>query len=266
MSLPNVLDFRQRVEIISNLDKRVAFQTLHLICGRVGEIITEKYPSDKTANPTGHKLTVSKTDYQPDLTDPQERDTWTFIKLLQGQQVNFAEISNITEDVAVFTVSTEKRGGLTREIGLPLNPKYDPWVKQVYDYLSRKKGNGFEFTRQEMWAAAKEAFTGFTYKIHPYKRAVIEKGEYVHDENGKLKKVQVLEQRKRFTDHGIRHLRNLELKKFYGLTPEERAGYGGWTLATVTGTSAAQDRYEESPWRIYFPKLLKKRLNGNGDL
>lgn len=259
MSLPNVLEFRQRVETIQNLDKRIAFQTLHLICGRVGEAITEKYPSDKTANPTGSKLTVEKTIYQPDLNDPQERDTWTFIKLLQGQPVNYAEIAQIKEDVAVFKVSTEKRGGLTRDIGLPLNIKYDPWVKQVYDYLHNKKPNGFQFTRQEMWVTAKEAFEGLTYKIHPYQRAVIINGEYQHKENGKLLKEPQKESIKNFTDQGIRHLRNLELKKYYGLTPEERAGYGGWTLATVTGTSAAQDRYEEAPWRIYFPKMLKQR-------
>ncbi len=258
MSLPNFLDFRQRVETISDLDKRIAFQTMYLVCGRVGEIITEKYPSDKTANPTGHKLTVTRCTYQPDLNDPQERDTWTFIKLLQGQTVNFQKIANTVEEVAVFKVSTEKRGGLTREIGLPLNPKYDPWVKQVYNYLSKKKNNGFQFTRQEMWATAKEAFEDFTYTIHPYKRAVIENGKYQKNDKGKLLKCQVKEKTKPFTDHGIRHLRNYVLKKFYGLTPEERAGYGGWTLATVTGTSAAQDRYEEAPWRIYFPKLLKK--------
>jgi hypothetical protein len=259
MSLPNVLEFRHRVESIPDIDQRIAFKTLHLICGRVGEAITEKYPSDKTANPTGSKLTVTKDIYQPDLNDPQERDTWTFIKLLQGQPVNFQEIAKIKEEVAVFKVATEKRGGYTREIGLPLNPKYDPWIKQVYGYLSSKKTNGFQFTRQEMWTTAKEAFEGLNYLIHPYQRAVIVNGEYKRKENGKLKKETIKEKTKPFTDQAIRHLRNLELKKFYGLTPEERAGYGGWTLATVTGTSAAQDRYEEAPWRIYFPKMLKQR-------
>jgi len=259
MSLPSVQAFRNRVESIPDIDKRIAFQTLHLICGRVGEVITKKCPSDKTANPTGHKLTVTKETYQPDLNDPQERDTWTFIKLLQGQPVNFAEIAQVKEPVAVFSVATEKRMGLTRHIGLPLNLKYDPWVKQVYDYLHSKRTNGFDYTRQEMWVTAKEAFAGFTYKIHPYKRAVIVNGEYQRRENGKLEKTEIKEKNKPFTNHGIRHLRNLELKKFYGLSPEERAGYGGWTLATVAGTSAAQDRYEEAPWRIYFPKLLKVR-------
>jgi hypothetical protein len=259
MSLPDILEFRKRVEAIPNLDKRIAFQTTHLICGRIGEIITKKYPSDKTANPTGNKLTVEKTTYQPDLNDPQERDTWTFIKLLQGQLINFAEIAQIKEEVAVFKVATEKRGGYTREIGLPLNPKYDPWVKQVYEYLSQKRQRGYQYTRQQMWVTAKEVFTGLKYTIHPYKRAVMENGEYQYDEKDKLLKIQVKERKKAFTDQAIRHLRNLELKKFYGLTAEERAGYGGWTLATVAGTSAAQDRYEEAPWRIYFPKLLKQR-------
>lgn len=259
MSLPNILEFRQRVESIQDTDKRIAFQTLYLICGRIGEVITEKYPSDKTANPTGSKLTVTKTVYQPDLNDPRERDTWTFIKLLQGKTVNYAEIAEIKEPVAVFNVSTEKRNGKTRKIGLPLNPKYDPWVKQVYDYLSKKQQNGFQFTRQEMWSTAKEAFNGLTYTIHPYKRAVKENGQYQYDERGKLLKRNIAEKTKRFTDHGVRHLRNYELKKTYGLTPEERAGYGGWTLATTAGTSAAQDRYEEADWRIYFPKMLKQR-------
>ena len=257
MSLPNYFDFRQRVETIPTIEKRIAFQTIDLICGRVGEVITRKYDSDKTCNPTGNKLKVTKATYQPDLNNPQERDTWTFIKMLQGQQINYAEIAEIKEDVAVFQVATEKRGGLIRQVGLPLDEKYDPWVKQAYDYLSNRNENGFDFTRQEMWATAKEAFAGLTYKIHPYKRAIIENGKYQYDDKDKLIKIQIKEKTKRFTDHGIRHLRNLFNKQYYGLTPEERAGYGGWTLATATGTSAAQDAYEESPWRLYFPKLLK---------
>lgn len=258
MSLPNISAFRQRVEAIPDLDQQRAYQTLYLICGRVGEVITEKYPSDKTCNPTGAKLSVTKTTYQPDLNDPQERNTWTYIKMLNGKTVDYAEISAIEEPVAIFKVATEKRGGLTRTIGLPLNQKYDPWVKQVYDYLSVKDRKGFQFTRQKMWATARDAFEGFTYTIHPYKKAVRKNGEYVYDDKRKLVKEQVQEKTKNFTDHGIRHLRNLELKKTYGLTPEERAGYGGWTLATVAGISAAQDRYEEAPWRLYFPKLLQK--------
>lgn len=259
MSLPNVSLFRNRVEALKNTDKKIAFQTTYLICGRIGEVITKKCPSDTTANPTGNKLSVTKTIYQPDLNNPQERDTWTFIKLLQGKRVNYAEIAKIKEDVAVFKVATEKRGGLTREIGLPLNPKYDPWVKQCYDYLSQKSKPGFQFSRQQMWVTAKEIFEGLVYTIHPYKKAVIKGGQYVYDDREKLVKVQVQESTKDFANHAIRHLRNLELKKFYGLAPEERAGYGGWTLATVAGTSAAQDRYEEALWRIYFPKMLKQR-------
>ena len=258
MSLPDVNDFRHRVESIPFIDKRIAFQTVFLVCGRIGEVLTEKYPSDKTCNPTGDRLQVTKAVYKPDLNNPQERDTWTFIKLLQGHQVNYAEIAKLKEEVAVFHVATEKRGGLIREIGLPLDPKYDPWVKEVYDYLSTKTLNGFQYTRQEMWTSAKEAFKGLTYKIHPYRRAVMENGEYQYNEKKKLIKVQTKEKNKDFTDHGIRHLRNLHLRKFYGLTPEERAGYGGWTLATTTGTSAAQDAYEEFPWRAFFPKMLKE--------
>ena len=261
MSLPNVLEFRKRVETIPNLDKKIAFKTLHLICGRVGEVITRKCPSDITANPTGAKLSVTKETYQPDLNNPQERDTWTFKKMLQGQQVNYSEIAQLKEEVVIFKVSTEKRMGLTREIGLPFDPKYDPWVQQVYTYLSNKKDHGFNFSRQQMWVTACTIFKGLTYTIHPYKRADLHEitKAYQYDEKGKLLKIQVPEGIKNFTDHGIRHLRNVELKKFYGLSPEERAGYGGWTLATVAGTSAAQDRYEEASWRLYFPKMLKQR-------
>lgn len=259
MNLPDVLDFRRQVELIPNIEQQRAFQTIYLICGRVGEVITEKYNSDKTANPTGAKLTVSKTIYTPNLNDSQERDTWTFLKMLSGKKIDYAKIAAIQEPVAIFKVATEKRGELTREIGLPLNPKYDPWVKEVYDYLSKKKMPGFQFTRQAMWITAKASFKGFTYLVHPYKRAVIENGEYQYDRD-KLRKVNVKESTKDFTDHGIRHLKNSELKTFYGLTPEERAGYGGWTLATMAGTSAAQDRYEEASWRLYFPKMLKQRV------
>ncbi len=44
MSLPSVQPSATRVETIPDIDKRIAFQTLHLICGRVGEVITKKMP------------------------------------------------------------------------------------------------------------------------------------------------------------------------------------------------------------------------------
>lgn len=270
MSLPPVLDFRRRVESINDLAKRRAFQTVHLICGRVGEVISETCPGDRNAmqihpKHTGYQLSVSKAVYQPDPEDEGDRAFWMLKFALQGKQLSLGELAEamyqIKEPVAVFTVYTEKRGGLKREVALPLDPKYDPWVSEVFSYLSNRMQPYFPFTRQDMWNTAREAFEGFKYSIMPYSRAKIIDGAYVRNEKGKVVRFDVPEHTKDFSDHGVRHLRASELRNFYKLSREERAVFGGWTVASLAGGSSSQDRYEEAPWRTYFPKMLRRRLN-----
>ncbi len=263
LSLPPVNEVRTRIESIAHKPTRICFQTVLLLCARIGEIITLKHNSDLTANPTGDRLSVELTTYTPNLNNPREFQTIMLDRVLNGKTTDLTEIIKMKEEVAVFTVSTEKRKGLIRVIGLPLNPKYEPWTQDIVNYFQeRKNRNIFPFTRQDMWRTAKETFKGLQYNILPYKVAKAENGTLVTDpETGKTEMIDVPEHLKRFTNHGLRHLRNVELRDYYGLTAEERSSYGGWTLRTmIGGLGSSIDRYGEAVWRPYFPKLLKSRL------
>lgn len=232
------------------------------MCARIGEIISLKYPTDLTAHPTGSELKVELTTYSPDLKNPKEFQTLVLERVVQGLQTDLQSLSNIREPVAVFTVSTEKRQGWKRLVGLPLRKEFEPWTQDVVDYFEKRKGTVlFPFKRQEMYNTVRTVFDGLEYKIFPYKRVRKKQGQPIIDpETKKALKISVPEHSKPFRNHGLRHLRNVELRDFYGLTAEERSSYGGWTLRSmIGGIGSSIDRYGEAVWRPYFPKLLKTR-------
>jgi hypothetical protein len=111
-----------------------------------------------------------------------------------------------------------------------------------------------------MYNEVREIFKELRYTIFPYKRLRKVNGVKVLNANGKPVKDDIPEHSKPFRNHALRHLRNVELRDFYGLTAEERSSYGGWTLRTmIGGIGSSIDRYGEATWKPYFPKLLKRR-------
>jgi hypothetical protein len=266
MSFRDDAEFRARVERIPVQSLRMAFTAAYLLCGRIGEVICLKYTGDSTQGATGSQLSVVKDTYIPNISNPLEFQTLSLSMMTQTlKPVSLPEIMQIKEPVAIFTVATEKRLGWKREIALPLNPKYEPWTRPLMEYMQQRKKdnlNIFPFYRQEMHKYARIIFKGMNYKIQPYKRAVMsEDGKYTYDDKEKLIQTVVTDHERDFGNHAIRHLRDSVLRNFYGFSGEDRALYGGWTLKTMTGMgSAAQERYGEGGWRIYFPKLLKTSL------
>jgi len=251
--LPSIQTFRRSVEKIPDTLTQTAFKTDYLLCGRIGEIINRKCPSDKTANPTGAQLTVTKETYTPDINNPFEFQTVTFALMTNlRRSPTIEEILNVKEEFAVFTVTTEKRHGWKREVAIPLNPEFEPWAQQCYNHVLKNGANSFPFTRQQMYVAAREAFAHLTYTIKPYRRGKKQNGEYLHDSEGNLYTYIEKEHLKNFANHAIRHLRDTELKNYYGLSWEERHNYGGWT-------TGVEERYGENIWRSYAIKLCKKR-------
>jgi len=263
MSLPSVEEVRKRIEEIPDESIQVCYKTTYLMCARIGEIICLKYPTDLTAHPTGSKLKVTVTTYTPDLKNPKEFQTLVLTRAMKGQPTDLQTLATIQEPVAVFSVSTEKRQEWERLIGLPLRKEFEPWTQELVDYFQEHKGSDlFPFTRQEMYNTVRTVFSGLEYKIFPYKRVRKEKGEPVIDPvTKKTIKFSVPEHSKPFRNHGLRHLRNVELRDFYGLSAEERSSYGGWTLRSmIGGIGSSIDRYGEAAWRPFFPKLLQKRI------
>ncbi len=265
MSLPSVEEVRERIEDIKDRDIQVCYKTTFLMCARIGEIISLKYPTDVTAHPTGSKLKLKLATYTPDLHNPKEFQTLVLARTMQGQETDLKSLAEIREPVAIFTVSTEKRQEWERLIGLPLRKAFEPWTQDIVDYFQdckeKKKAELFPFTRQEMYNTVEIVFSGLEYKIFPYKRILKVNGTTVIDpKTNKPEKFSVPEHLKPFRNHGLRHLRNVELRDFYGLSAEERSSYGGWTLRSmIGGIGSSIERYGEAIWRPYFPKLLRER-------
>lgn len=261
MSLPSVEEVRKRIENIPDECIQVCYKTTYLMCARIGEIISLKYPTDLTAHPTGSQLNVKVTTYTPDLKNPQEFQTLVLSRVMQGESADLQGLAKIREPTAVFTVITEKRQKLERLVALPLDIQYEPWTQQLVTYFQEHKGQDlFPFKRQEMYNKVRTIFAGLEYRIFPYKRVRKQNGEVVRNEKGKPVKDDIPEHSKPFRNHGLRHLRNVELRDYYGLTAEERSSYGGWTLRSmIGGIGSSIDRYGEAAWKPYFPKLLKKR-------
>lgn len=260
MSLPNPSIVRKRIERIEPFEVQVCYKATYLFCARIGEVIAYKYPSDKTANPTGSQLSVRTETYTVNFNVKEEYNAAFFTLLnMNRKPPTFEEIGAIKEPVAIFTVTTEKRkGGWQRQIGLPLNPEYEPWTQQLLDYFNAHKKDAalFPFRRQEIYPIAKEAFKGLKVHIEPYERAVRDaQGNYVYEvKNGEKRLVTkvVKAHDKPFSQHGLRKVRRIELEEVYGFTSEERKKHGGWSLGI-------EERYGAGiGWdRKSFPKLLQ---------
>lgn len=261
MSLPNPSIVRKRIEKIEPFEVQMCYKATYLFCARIGEVIAYKYDTDKTAHPTGLNLEVRTETYRVNMNKKEEYNAAFFTLLnMKRHQPTPEEIAAIEEPAAIFTVTTEKRkGGWTREIGLPLNKEFEPWTKQLLEYfLDHKKDEAmFPFKRQEIYPIAQEAFKGLKVHIKPYEQAIKKDGKfvYVEKENGekKLQYVTIPAHSKPFSQHSLRKVRRTELEEVYGFTPEERKKYGGWSLGI-------EERYSPGGWnRTAFPKLLQPR-------
>jgi len=257
----SVSEIRRRIEGIETIEIRRCFQASFLFCARIGEVISVKFPGDKTANPTGLKLVAVETVYVPDLVNLYEVQILMMRLLaMRGVSPSMEEIAKTKEPVALFTVSTEKRHGKERNIALPLNPLYEPWSKPLLDYfLERKKEGGsvFPFDRQKMWREARYFFKGFKCQIEGYRKIVKVDGQVQLNVKGKPQTVFIPEHVNPFGTHALRKLREDDLENNYGFDPIDISTYGGWTLRSKAGVSGSIDRYRTPRWQRYFAKLLK---------
>jgi integrase len=222
--LPTVDTIRNRINKAHPKQAKYCLMTAYLYCGRVSEVISKICPSDKTKTtargPTGNDVKIRT--YQ------------------KGQT---------KEEAAVFTVRTAKRQGKERQVALPLNPQYEQWTQELYDYF-KQFGNSpvFPITRQKAYSYAKKVFAGLKYQIEYYK---------VY-EDGKIKQEPPIHT-KGFRTHALRHLRATELLNEYDFNGVELSAYGGWTLRSTIGVGSAVGRYAHLNWKKYFPKLLIRR-------
>lgn len=166
MSLPEVTAVRERIENItenwSTLKMQAAsqgvqfptdritpqmaeivFKAVYLFGLRIGEICGYRFPSDK-AQPTGMLLWAKEASWQiPDLDDDE---TIILLKRIMarnyGKSLSDEEVIAIKEPAFVLSIITEKREGFNRHAALPLNPDYEPWTKEVMQYILERQTKG----------------------------------------------------------------------------------------------------------------------------
>jgi hypothetical protein len=296
MSLPIAQEVRKRIEEQPDLDKKKLFQTVELFGLRIGEACGYRYQSEVKSQPTGMLLWATQETWQPRIEDDEE-----IILLKRLMMRNFnkeltdMEVLGITEQAFVLSIITEKREGYNRKAAIPLNPMYEPWAKEVFDYIAQRQVKGplphlqklvLEMGEENGKPASilstlrtKEGQRIIdTYEpVFPFRRQEILpiavemfKGfsypitkynkKIGVDDKGKGIYETVPEHQKRFGDHAIRHSTATKLKSVYRIHGEALDKFMGWSKPRGGESSAMQDRYVLEPWREagYFPRLLRK--------
>lgn len=270
LATPEII--RDRIDNIRDTELRALFKTMYVFALRVGECITVKYPTDKRANPTGKFMKIRKEIYQIDPSENFDFQTLAFSKFRElGRTLTYEEILKIKEEVIVLTVKLEKRKGTVLwEKAVPLRSEYEPFAKEIYDYLTKhtaKDGScGFPIPRQTVYYYANKYFDNLDYKIEPYQKPRMgPDGKLVTktDEYGRVKfEYDIVDTHLHdFANHGCRHMRTDELKNKFRVMGKELDTFVGWVPGRGKGDGGAmQDRYAQNIWRTYMPKLIVKRF------
>ena len=199
------------------------------------------------------------------------------------------------EEFVLFIVKTAKRKAYLRPCPRPLNRKYDPWAKDLVEYLESFDDHPFSLhenpatSKTYAMNRAKKVFKGLYFPYSEYTKQV--KREYTPDmvkhkrwgddgyeeylvffpdgertwtkDEGYASISEKVDPRwKPMTSHGIRKIGAQTLINDYGFEPIDAAYMGGWTVTgQQTGVSAALGKFylhmdlRES--RVALPQLEK---------
>lgn len=205
--VPSVAAFRMAVENIQHKRNRLLIQAYYLLAARASELVTVTAPYDLEhgkSHPYGTELSWELTDYAPATPRPED-----FIK-----------------KALVFKIRVAKRKKTVfKSIGLPCDPRYEPWTEDLLRHINQFGTLGFSVTRQHVWYLVKKNLRSLDPDIHT---------------------------------HSLRHYRLTHLVEFYGFDDMDLIVYAGWTFqAGIGGRAAMLDTYIHLDWRRYFPKLLR---------
>lgn len=195
--VPEIPEFRQRVDRIRGLRDRNLVKIYYLTASRASELITEISPADlEHTKPYGTLAKWDLDDYK-------------------------------NEKVLVLKIAILKRKAeevVLKHIGLPCDPKYEPWTLDVLRHIKKTRNITFPIVRQSA-------------------RRVIAK-YFPYQEGEKARK------------NILRHYRLTHLSSRYGFNAEDIITYAGWTFKG-TFKSGQLDTYLHLDWRKYFDKLLR---------
>jgi len=108
--LPSVGLVRERIEGIHPSEVRVLFQGLYLLGARTSEPVSEASPGDTTTARGSRGTDAYEVTYCP---IPGSKEVY---------------------DVVVFRLFTAKHKGNERLVAIPLDERFEPWTKPVYEH------------------------------------------------------------------------------------------------------------------------------------
>jgi hypothetical protein len=198
--MPTDYEIREWINNISDSKYRLAFMYQYLIAGRISEV-AGKY------GPVGND--AIKTDFDG-------------------------------ESAVMFIVKTAKRKGRLRGCAVPLNPEYEPWAQEVYDYMVGF-GSSYPFRFAEKWSTsirymqweATKAFESLEWPMIGY----------TVKESKEAEAVKVPERWNKVTSHVMRKRRATTLMWDYDFTGIDLALYGGWTESSAESMPQALKHY-----------------------
>ncbi len=194
------------------------------------------------------------------------------------------------EEVVMFIVKTAKRKGYLRPCAHPINKKYDPWTKELLDYITSSDTYPFllhenvETSKTYAMEHAPKIFKDMYWPMSDYTRAIprtytsdmvktkrwgkdgyeeylvfFPDGERAWTKDKEIAHVNVkIEPRwKRVTSHVLRKISQNTLMYTYGLDEVDCAIIGGWTVTgQASGVSQSMSKHymymdlRESEWAL----------------
>ena len=200
------------------------------------------------------------------------------------------------EEFVMFIVKTAKRKGYLRPCAHPLNTKYDPWAKELVDYMESEDTYPFslheniETSKTYAMEKAPRVFKGMYWPMSDYTRAIprpytedmvkttrwgndgyeeylvfFPDGEraWTKDKETAHINVKVEPRWKRVTSHVLRKISQNTFMYTYGLDNVDCAIMGGWTVKNQDVSQSMQKHYmymdlRESKWAL---QQLEKLMN-----
>ena len=228
---PTDPDIRQRILDVPDERRRYGFMAQYLWLGRVSEVFGKYMPT-------------------------KDNFRLTEFEVYDGNKVN-------TVEAVMFIVKTAKRKGMLRPVALPLDEKYEPWARPVYEYMRDNDQEhpfslheNVETSKKYAMTTSRKMFDGIWYPYADYTRGVPEPytQEMIlhkrYDKKGYdewlvqlpdgrrgwtsnteivIMNVPVNARWKRGTSHLHRKHRNMLLRNHYRFDGTDRAIMGGWT-------------------------------------
>jgi len=189
MKIPELPLFRRVVEAIPSWRDRMRVKALYLLAARVSEV------AFKDSNVPGYgRLMRHRVDEY------------------MGEQVLLTKLVTLKK--------RGREGPVYRIVALPLNPRFEPWTRELLDVIEEYGSLEpiFSITRRGLYKAVKK-WLG----VRP---------------------------------HYLRHARITHLVEYYGFSPVELTVYAGWSFKTGVGVPM-MDRYAHLSWRSYIHKLMR---------